>query len=85
MALWREGKRQADINAQKLPHTMAMGAKLQSAEYRRRKALVKPPNAWIKQVLGLRQFSFRGIDKVRREFKFVCATLNLRRMSTMAA
>ena len=89
VALGREGKRQADINAQKLPHTMAMAAKLQSAEgcskYRRRKAIVEPPNAWIKQVLGLRQFSFRGIDKVRCEFKLVCAALNLRRMSTMAA
>ena len=42
-------------------------------------------NAWIKQVLGFRQFSFRGIDKVRSEFKLVCAALNLRRMATMTA
>ena len=54
-------------------------------KYRRRKAIVEPPNAWIKQVLGFRQFSFKGIDKVRCEFKLVCAALNLRRMATMGA
>ena len=52
-------------------------------KYRRRKAIVEPPNAWIKQVLGFRQFSFKGIDKVRCEFKLVCAALNLRRMAAM--
>jgi Transposase DDE domain len=87
VALGREGKKQASIDADKLPHTAAMAAKLQSAEgrakYRRRKAIVEPPNAWIKQVLGFRQFSLRGIDKVRSEFKLVCAALNLRRMAAM--
>jgi hypothetical protein len=34
--------------------------------------------------LGFRQFSFRGIDKARCEFKLVCAALNLRRMAKMA-
>jgi hypothetical protein len=89
VALGREGKKQASIDADKLPHTAAMAAKLQSAEarakYRRRKAIVEPPNAWIKQVLGFRQFSFRGLDKVRSEFKLVCAALNLRRMAAMTA
>ena len=87
VALGREGKKQTTLNADKLPHTAAMATKLQSAEgrakYRRRKAIVEPPNGWIKQVLGFRQFSFRGIDKVRNEFKLVCAALNLRRMATM--
>ena len=87
VALGREGKKQTILNADKLPHTAAMATKLQSAEgrakYRRRKAIVEPPNGWIKQVLGFRQFSFRGIDKVRSEFKLVCAALNLRRMATM--
>jgi len=44
---------------------------------------VEDANAWIKQVLGFRQFSFKGIDKVRCEFKLVCAALNLRRMAAM--
>ena len=89
VALGREGKQQASINADKLPLTAAMAVKLQSADgqakYRRRKAIVEPPNAWIKQVLGFRQFSFRGLDKVRAEFKLVCAALNLRRMARMLA
>ena len=89
VALGREGKKQVAIDAERLPHTAAMAAKLQSAEgrakYRRRKAIVEPPNGWIKQVLGFRQFSMRGLDKARCEFKLVCAALNLRRMATMAA
>jgi transposase/type II secretory pathway pseudopilin PulG len=89
VALGREGKKQVAINADKLPHTAAMATKLQSVEgrakYRRRKVIVEPPNAWIKQVLGFRQFSFRGLDKVRSEFKLVCAALNLRRMAAMTA
>ena len=88
VALGREGKKQTSMNADKLPHTAAMAAKLQcpeaQAKYRRRKAIVEPPNGWIKYVLGFRQFSFRGVDKVRSEFKLVCAALNLRRMATMA-
>jgi predicted nucleotidyltransferase len=89
VALGREGKRLADIDANRCPHTAAMAAKLQSQQgqdkYRRRKAIVEPPNAWIKQVLGFRQFSFKGLDKVRNEFKLVCAALNLRRMAAMGA
>lgn len=89
VALGREGKKQAAINAAKLPCTAAMAAKLESpegrAKYRRRKAIVEAPNAWIKQILGFRQFSFHGIEKVRCEFKLVCAALNLRRMATMTA
>ena len=53
VGLGREGKHQAVIDADKLPHTAAMAAKLQTDgrdKYRRRKAIVEPPNAWIKQV-----------------------------------
>ena len=88
VALGREGKKQVGIDAERLPHTAAMAVKLQSpegrAKYRRRKAIVEPPNGWIKQVLGFRQFSMRGLNKARCEFKLVCAALNLRRMATMA-
>lgn len=88
VALGREGKRQVGIDAGRLPHSAAMAAKMEHPDgrgrYRRRKAIVEPPNAWIKQVLGFRQFSLRGVQKVRCEFKLVCAALNLRRMATMA-
>ena len=85
VALGREGRKHAGIDAEKYPHTAQMAAKLQSDEgkaaYRRRKAIVEAPNGWIKAVLGFRQFSLRGIEKVRAEWKLVCLALNLRRMA----
>ena len=62
-----------------------MAQRLQSeqakAAYRRRKAIVEPPNGWIKAVLGFRQFSLRGLHKVGAEWKLVCMAVNLRRMA----
>ena len=54
-------------------------------DYRKRKWLAEPPNGWIKNVLGFRQFSMRGLDKAKAEFKLVCLALNLRRMGAMHA
>jgi transposase len=89
VALGREGKRQAQVDAGTLPHTAAMAAKLQTvpgrAAYRRRKWIAEPPNGWIKNVLGFRQFSVRGLKKVQAEWKLVCLALNLRRMGAMIA
>lgn len=87
VALGREGKRCAEVDAQKSPHTAAMAAKLQTdagkTAYRKRKWIAEPPNGWIKSVLGFRQFSLRGLHRVQAEFKIVCLALNLRRMSTL--
>ena len=87
VALGREGKRCAAIDAKTHPHTAAMADKLQTAQgkaaYRRRKWLAEPPNGWIKSVLGFRQFSLRGLHRVQAEFKLVCLALNLRRMGAM--
>lgn len=89
VALGREGKEEARIDAGQYPRTAAMHEKLQSAEgrraYRKRKWIVEPPNAWIKAILGFRQFSMRGLAKVQAEFKLVCTALNLRRMGAMLA
>ena len=89
VALGREGKEQAQIDADQYPRTVAMQAKLQSDEgqkaYRKRKWIAEPPNGWIKAVLGFRQFSMRGLEKVKAEFKLVCLALNLRRMGAMFA
>ena len=83
----REGKAQLKINREKLPHTAAMADKLQTAAarlaYARRMWLAEPPNGWIKNVLGFRQFSLRGLNAVKAEWKLVCLALNLRRMATM--
>ena len=91
----REGKRCAEIDAEKNPHTAAMAAmaamaaKLQTedgkAAYRKRKWIAEPPNGWIKSELGFRQFSLRGLHRVQAEFKLVCMALNLRRMGAMRA
>lgn len=88
IALGREGREQAKpIDADRYAHTVAMQAKFQTDEckaaYRKRKWIAEPPNGWIKNVLGFRQFSMRGLDKAKAEFKLVCMALNLRRMGAM--
>ncbi|TXH59200.1 MAG: IS5/IS1182 family transposase, partial [Burkholderiaceae bacterium] len=89
VALGREGKAHAEVDAVEYPHTAAMAAKLQTEEgraaYRKRKWIAEPPNGWIKNVLGFRQFSLRGLHRVRAEWKLVCMALNLRRMAVLSA
>jgi transposase len=87
VALGREGKQPLRFDPERSPYIAAMAAKLQSdagkAAYRRRKWIAEPPNGWIKNVLGFRQFSLRGLHRVRAEWKLVCMALNLRRMASM--
>jgi transposase len=87
VAVGREGKRALRFDPQRSPHTAAMAAKLETEEgkaaYRRRKWIAEPPNGWIKNVLGFRQFSLRGLHRVQAEWKLVCMAMNLRRMATM--
>jgi transposase len=87
VAVGREGNSSLKINAQTTPHTAAMATKLKSpqgqAAYRKRKWIAEAPNGWVKNVLGFRQFSFRGLPKVTAEWKLVCLALNLRRMNTL--
>jgi transposase/IS5 family transposase len=90
IALGREGKVLArPRDAQRYPHTVAMAAKFETeqgkADYKKRKWIAEPPNGWIKNVLGFRQFSMRGLNKAQAEFKLVCMALNLRRMGAMQA
>jgi IS5 family transposase len=88
IALGREGKVLVKPRDEKrYPHTTAMAAKFETAQgrldYRKRKWIAEPPNGWIKNVLGFRQFSMRGLQKAQAEFKLVCLALNLRRMGAM--
>jgi transposase len=87
VALGSEGKKALRFDPERLPHTAAMATKLQAEEgkaaYRRRKWIAEPPNGWIKNVLGFRQFSLRGLHRVQAEWKLVCLALNLRRMAAM--
>jgi transposase len=87
VALGREGKEQLAIDSAKYPRTAQMATKLKTDEareaYRRRKWLSEPPNGWVKNVLGFRQFSLRGLVKVKAEWRLLCAALNLRRMACL--
>ena len=64
--------------------TQRMAARLKSdagrARYRRRKAIVEPVIGWIKEALGFRRFSLRGVAKARGEWNIVCLAVNLKRL-----
>lgn len=85
IALGREGKSDASPIPSSRPSTQRMKAKLETPEgaaaYRRRKVIVEPVFGWIKNVLGFRQFSLRGLAKTNAEWHLVCLALNLRRIS----
>lgn len=87
VALGRIGKQEVVIDPKKRPLCAAMAEKFKSvttqAAYRKRKWISEPPNAWVKSVLGFRQFSMRGLAKAQAEWKLVCTALNLRRMAKM--
>jgi transposase len=50
------------------------------ARYRRRKAIVEPVIGWIKEALGFRRVSLRGVAKARGEWNLVCLAVNLKRL-----
>ena len=53
------------------------------AIYSVRKHTVEPVFGIIKSVLGFRQFSMRGLDKVTGEWALVCLAWNLKRMAVL--
>lgn len=65
-----------------------MSWRLQTTEgkafYARRKATVETVFGIIKQVMGFRQFSLRGLKKVSGEWKLVQCAYNLKRMHALA-
>jgi len=56
---------------------------LGQAIYRLRKSTVEPVIGIIKEVLGFRQFSLRGLVKTAGEWNLVCIAFNLKRMHTL--
>jgi transposase len=54
------------------------------AIYRLRKCTVEPVIGLIKEVLGFRQFSLRGLDAVRGEWGLVCLAFDLKRWHTLS-
>ena len=53
--------------------------------YRRRKCTIEPVIGQIKEVLGFRQFSLRGLAAVAGEWCLVCLAFNLRRLHVLRA
>lgn len=55
------------------------------ALYGKRKSTVEPVFGIIKQILGFRQFSLRGLDAVTGEWTLVTMAFNMKRMHVLAA
>jgi len=53
------------------------------AIYRLRKCTVEPVIGIIKEILGFRQFSLRGLKKVAGEWSLVCLAFNLKRLHSL--
>ncbi len=87
VALGREGKQAVEVNPGKYPARSRMRQKLASlagqVEYRRRKWIAEAPHGWIKERLGFRRFSLRGLQSVQGEWDLVCLALNIKRMSAL--
>jgi hypothetical protein len=64
-----------------------MASKLQTeigkAIYRLRKCTVEPIIGIIKEILGFRQFSLRGLAAAAGEWCLVCLAFNLKRMHSL--
>ena len=89
VALGREGRRKVALDAQKHPCKARMAGKLATeagrAQYAERKWLSEAPLGWIKEALGFRRFSLRGLRKVQGEWDLVCLALNIKRMQGLQA
>ena len=87
VSLGREGKDSGTIDAETYPATARMADKLADADgkvrYAERKGMVEPANGWIKNVLGFRRFSLRGLKAVSGEWDLICLATNLRRMQPL--
>jgi len=87
VALAREGNKIRPIDPIEYPATQRMAERLASAEgrahYRRRKVIPEPVFGWVKQAMGFRRFSVRGLKAVTGEWNLVCLALNLRRMQRL--
>ena len=89
VALGRAGKVPGRVEAQKRPATHRMSEKLATPQgracYADRKWLAEAPHGWVKEGLGFRRFSLRGVAQVRGEWDLVCLALNIKRLRGLAA
>lgn len=69
--------RHPDASVKSRAMTARMKSDVGAARYRRRKAIVEPVFGHIKEVLGFRRFSLRGLDLARGEWRLMCLAHNL--------
>lgn len=74
---------QTDDAVVKMAH--ALKTKQGRARYGQRKCSVEPVFGIIKQIMGFRQFSLRGLQATSGEWKLVALAYNLKRMHVLAA
>ena len=84
VALGRTDRKQVAEHPERCPAKVRMAQRLSTEAgrkgYAARKWLSEAPNGWIKEALGFRRFSVRGLKKVRGEWDLVCLALNVRRL-----
>ena len=89
VALGREGKKALETGDPSASATGRMAQRLGTtagrAVYATRKWISEAPHGWIKEVLGFRRFSVRGLRKAQGEWDLVCLALNVRRLQTLRA
>jgi hypothetical protein len=85
---WKERFGEADAAAGKPSPMQAMAHRLATREgkwlYALRKQIPEPVFGIIKSVMGFRQFSLRGLHKIKGEWNWVTLAWNVRRMFTLA-
>lgn len=87
ISLGREDKKAPQKPTEERPASGRMYEKLKTeagrGHYKRRQAIVEPVFGWIKEIMGFRRFSLRGIEKVSGEWDLVCLAVNLKRMNRL--
>jgi transposase len=87
VALGRERKGDQSFDATKYPAKARMAERLKTPEgeahYRRRKVIPEPVFGWIKNVLGFRRASMRGLERVKGEWDLICLAVNLKRLNRL--
>ena len=84
---WRERHSEPAPLPENAAPLQAMAHRLKTkagrALYALRKQTVEPVFGIIKSVMGFRQFSLRGLDKVSGEWRLVCLAWNVKRMAVL--
>jgi hypothetical protein len=56
------------------------GDPVKQALLRQRKAIIEPVFATIKQAMGFRRWTVRGLENVRTQWALLCTTYNLKKI-----